>query len=71
MPMIKSKQCYFCAANFTVVDFKDSVLLKKFMTPQGRISVKKKTGACSLHQRKLSEAIRRARFLGLVPFVTR
>src|SRR3989338_5740510 len=54
--MIKSKQCYFCAANLKVVDFRDSVLLKKFMTPQGKISVKRKTGACSLHQRKPSAA---------------
>ncbi|OGF63552.1 30S ribosomal protein S18 [Candidatus Giovannonibacteria bacterium RIFCSPLOWO2_01_FULL_44_40] len=69
--MIKSKQCYFCAANIKVVDFKDSQMLRKFMTPQAQIVPRKKTGACSLHQRKLATAIKRARFLGLAPYVSR
>ena len=69
--MTKPKQCFFCAANIKVVDFKDSLMLKKFMTPQGMMAQKKRTGVCSLHQRKLALAIKRGRYLGLVPFVTR
>ncbi|QQG42496.1 MAG: 30S ribosomal protein S18 [Candidatus Giovannonibacteria bacterium] len=66
-----SKQCYFCAANIKVVDFKDSQMLRKFMTPQAQIQGRKKTGACSLHQRKLSKAIKRARQMGFAPFISR
>ncbi|OGF48985.1 30S ribosomal protein S18 [Candidatus Giovannonibacteria bacterium RIFCSPLOWO2_12_FULL_44_25] len=66
-----SKQCYFCAANIKVVDFKDSQMLRKFMTPQAQITRRRKTGTCALHQRKLGEAIKRARFLGLAPYVSR
>ncbi|MDP3935245.1 MAG: 30S ribosomal protein S18 [Candidatus Giovannonibacteria bacterium] len=71
MQNTKSKQCYFCAANIKVVDYKDSQMLRKFMTPQGPITRRRRTGVCSLHQRKLSEAIKRARYLGLVPYTTR
>ena len=70
MPTIK-KQCFFCAANMQIIDFKDSELLKKFVTPQAQIIRRRRTGVCMLHERKLSEAIKRARFLGLIPYVTR
>jgi len=68
---IKAKQCYFCAANIKLVDFKDTQTLRKFMTPQAQIARRRKTGTCSLHQRRLAQAIKRARHLGLAPFVSR
>jgi small subunit ribosomal protein S18 len=66
-----NKHCYFCATNAVIVDYKDTQMLKKFITPQAKINRKKKTGTCSLHQRKLSQAIKRARFLGIMPYVSR
>lgn len=68
---IPKKQCYFCAANIKSVDFKNTDLLRKFLTPQAQIVKKRRTGACALHQRMLAEAIKRARFLGLTPYTTR
>jgi len=65
------KQCFFCAANIKAIDFKNTDLLKKFTTPQAQITRKRRTGTCALHQRMLTEAIKRARFLGLVPYTTR
>lgn len=65
------KQCYFCAANIKAVDFKDTEMIWKFLTPQAQIVRRRRTGTCSLHQRALAEAIKRARFLALVPFTTR
>ncbi|MBI2020901.1 30S ribosomal protein S18 [Candidatus Giovannonibacteria bacterium] len=65
------KQCYFCTANIKVVDYKDTELLRKFMTPQAQIVRRKRSGVCMLHERKLAEAIKRARFLALVPYVSR
>ena len=67
----QTKQCYFCAANVTAVDFKDTQFLWKFLTPQAQIAKRRKTGTCALHQRRLAEAIKRARFMGLVPFTTK
>ncbi len=71
MKTSQKKQCYFCAANVQAVDFKDTQFLWKFLTPQAQIIKRRKTGTCMLHQRQLTQAIKRARFLGLVPFTTK
>ncbi len=65
------KQCYFCTSNIRSVDYKDAENLKRFIDPQARIAAKRRTGVCSLHQRKLARAIKRARVLGLLPFSSR
>ena len=67
----QAKQCFFCAANIKVIDYKDADLLRKFMNPQGKIVKRFKSGTCAYHQRVLSGAIKRARYLALVPFTTR
>lgn len=61
--------CYFCQRNLKEIDFKNRDLLGKFISASGKIKPKKKTGFCSKHQRQLAKAIKRARFLGLLPFV--
>lgn len=66
-----SKQCYFCASNANAIDFKNTDILRKFTAPQAQIIKKARTGTCASHQRMLGEAIKRARFLGLMPFVRR
>lgn len=58
--------CYFCVKNIKEVDYKDTELLKKFISGLGKIRSRKKTGLCASHQRKLSRAIKRARHLGLL-----
>jgi len=60
--------CYFCQRNLKEIDFKDKGLLEKFISSLGKIKGKKKTNLCSKHQRKLAQAIKRARFLGLIPY---
>jgi len=65
------KQCFFSQNNIKQVDYKDTELLKKFLNPHARVNGKKKTGVCSKSQRQLSEAIKRARFMALLPFVSR
>jgi small subunit ribosomal protein S18 len=65
------KQCYFSQNNIKHVDYKDIDILKKFINPHGRMLSTKKTGVCSKSQRQLSEAIKRARFMALLPFVSR
>lgn len=59
--------CYFCKRNINYIDFKDTKLLRKFISSLGKIKPRKKTGLCSRHQKKLSQAVKRARYLGLLP----
>ncbi len=65
------KQCFFTQNNIKYVDYKDVDILKKFLNPHGRVLSRKKTGVSSKHQRQLALAIKRARFIGLLPFVSR
>ncbi len=68
---MNSKQCHFCVNNVKYIDYKDTETLKKFLTPHSSILNSYRSGLCSSHQRKVSNAIKRARFLALVPFVSR
>ncbi len=61
--------CYFCQQNSKEIDFKNIQALKKFLATSGKIKSRKKTGLCSQHQRKLAQAIKRARFLALLPYI--
>ncbi len=66
-----SKQCFFKENNIKHVDYKDIEILKKFLNPHARILGKKRTNVSAIYQRKLAEAVKRARFMGLLPFVAR
>ncbi len=63
------KQDYFSSNNIKYVDYKDVEILKKFLNPNGRIMSRKRTGTTSKNQRALALAIKRSRFMGLLPFV--
>jgi small subunit ribosomal protein S18 len=64
-------KCYFAQNNIHVIDYKDVDLLKKFLNPHARMLSRKRTGTSAKSQRQLAEAIKRARFMGLLPFVAR
>jgi small subunit ribosomal protein S18 len=64
----KNKQCYFKSNNIKEIDYKDVELLKKFMNSYGQILPKRRTGTSSKFQRKLAEAIKRARIMALLHF---
>lgn len=65
------KQCYFSQNNIKYIDYKDVEVLKKFINPHGRMLSGKRTGVSAKNQRQLASAIKRARFMGLLPFVAR
>jgi small subunit ribosomal protein S18 len=65
------KQDYFSANNIKYIDYKDIEILKKFLNPNGKIMNHRRTGVTSKNQRTLAEAVKRARFLGLLPFVAK
>lgn len=66
-----TKQCFFCSQNMNDIDYKEVDLVRRFVSSQAKIVDPKHTGICSKHQRKLSEAIKRARHMALLPFVSR
>jgi small subunit ribosomal protein S18 len=61
--------CRFCRAKMRQVDYKDTPTLQKLTTGQGKLFSRKRSGNCARHQRSLKNAIKRARFLSLMPFV--
>ena len=65
------KQCVFCSQNLKEIDYRDIGFLKRFISSQAKIIDPKHTGVCAKHQRGLSRAIKRARIIGLLPFVRR
>lgn len=65
------KQCFFKQNNIQDIDYKDTEILKKFINPHSRILSKGRSGVSSKNQRKLSLAIKRARFMALIPFVSK
>lgn len=66
-----TKQCFFCSQNLNDIDYKEVDLVRRFISSQAKIIDPKHTGICAKHQRKLSEAIKRARHMALLPFVSR
>ena len=65
----KKKQCYFCYNNIHEIDYKDLNVMKRFLSSFAKIVPRKRSGVCQSHQRQLSNAIKRARIMALVPFV--
>lgn len=59
--------CFFCQRNIQDLNFKETDLLSRFMSGMGKIKPTRKTGVCATHQRKLAQAIKRARFMALLP----
>jgi len=65
------QQDYFSSNNIKYVDYKDIEILKKFLSPNAKILPRKKTGLIAKNQRKVTEAVKRARFMGLLPFIAK
>jgi len=59
-------ECYFCQRNIKDIDFKETQILKRFISLSGKIKPKKRTGVCSGHQKKLTRAIKRARYMAFL-----
>ena len=70
-PMFRRRKvCKFCAEKIDYINYKDVRLLAPFLPERGKIQPRRISGTCALHQRKLQTAIKRARQLALIPYVT-
>lgn len=67
----RKKFCTFCSEKVLFIDYKDLKIIRGYITERGKILSRKMTGTCSVHQRELTTAIKRARSLALVPFMER
>jgi small subunit ribosomal protein S18 len=65
----RRKVCRFCADSSLQIDYKESKALKYFITERGKIIPRRISGACAKHQRRLTNAIKRARAIALLPYV--
>ncbi len=65
------KECYFCRKKLSEIDYRDTALLSRYLGFWAKIKPAHDTGVCAKHQRRLEEAIKRARYLGLMPYTTR
>lgn len=63
------KSCYFTKNKIDYIDYKDVELLKRFISPNGKITPRRVTGTSAKHQRMLAVAIKRARQMALLPYV--
>ncbi|MBU1042984.1 MAG: 30S ribosomal protein S18 [Candidatus Omnitrophica bacterium] len=66
--LFKKKVCRFCIDKADKVDYKDISKLVKFITERGKIVPSRVSGTCAKHQRKLAQAIKRARFIAILPY---
>ena len=65
----KKKVCYFTKNKIKFIDYKDVELLKKFITPSGKISARRMTGTSAKYQRQLAKAVKNARYMALLPYI--
>ena len=64
----RRKYCQFCKDHSEYIDYKDTQMLRKFMTDRGKIKPRRVTGTCTQHQHELAMAIKRSREMALVPY---
>ena len=69
-PRKRKKVCAFCVDKVNNIDYKDTAKIRRYLSERGKILPRRTTGTCAEHQRALTTAIKRARQIALLPFVT-
>ena len=65
----RRKYCQFCKGDAQYIDYKDTQLLRKYVTDRGKIKPRRVTGCCTQHQKDVANAVNRAREMALMPYV--
>jgi len=68
--MVKAKACQFCKDGVKPIDYKDTNLLRKFISDRGKIRARRVTGNCTQHQRDIAMAVKNAREVALLPYTS-
>ena len=64
----RKKACPFCKDTSLKIDYKETAILRKFMSDRGKIRARRVTGLCAIHQRRVANAIKNAREMALLPY---
>jgi small subunit ribosomal protein S18 len=67
---VKKKVCQFCKDKDGYIDYKDTALLRKFISDRGKIRARRVTGNCTQHQRDVAIAIKNSREMALLPYTS-
>ena len=67
----KDKYCYFCVNGIVDIDYKDGQFLRRWLSSYSKIVPRRRSGVCAKHQRKLAQAIKRARYIAILPYTPR
>lgn len=67
----RPKVCYFCKEKVGYIDYKDTALLRRFVSDRGKIRARRVTGSCARHQRDIALAVKSAREMALMPYTLR
>ena len=67
---VRKKPCQFCIEKVTYIDYKDTALLRKFISDRGKIRARRVTGNCVQHQRDVATAVKNAREVALLPYTS-
>lgn len=65
----KGHHCAFCVQKNIVIDYKNTDVLRRYLSSFAKIVPRKRSGVCSTHQRHLANEIKKSRIMGLLPFV--
>lgn len=68
---VRNRVCDFCLNSIKYIDYKNGAALLRYTSSYAKIVPRRRSGVCSKHQRKLAEAIKRARFMALLPYTPR
>lgn len=71
MKFLKKKHCKFCKEKKDYIDYKDVTMLREYLTERGKIMPARISGNCAKHQRQLASAVKRARYMALLPYISR
>ena len=66
----RTKVCQFCVDKITMIDYKEAARLRKYTSERAKILPRRVTGTCAMHQRQLAVAIKRARTVALLPYIS-
>ena len=69
--VFRKKVCFFCSHKDAKIDYKDVNLMRRFIAESGKITPRRFTGTCAKHQRQLSNEIKKARTMALIPYTDR
>jgi small subunit ribosomal protein S18 len=67
---IRKRGCYFCKEKIQEIDYKNANQLRRYISEKGKIRSRRITGACRRHQRQVAVAVKRAREMALLPYVS-